>query len=101
MDNGAAELRPLCAPSLGATIARFDWGTCGADGTDPGSTTVCEGDWLRTRYQGFKVPQVATGVEYHPIVRIVSTTDTDGNGIPQGGSTRTDWLPLRGTVTGC
>jgi hypothetical protein len=143
-DNGAATLRPLCAPSLGATIARFDWTTCGADGYDTGSTTVCAGDWLRTRftvnnssthdvdvvwqlflstdevldgqdrpsatwsssrfpralslgvYQGFRVPSVVRGVEYHPIVKIVSVGTGDA-----GGSVRTDWLPLRGTVTGC
>jgi hypothetical protein len=123
-------------------------GTCAVNSTASGSTTVCRGDTLFTRYQlnngstggidvvqqlylstdeqlatgsdllspswtvssvpvgrsarrsvAFEVPAVSRGVVYHPILKVVAYEDTDG--APSAGTMRTDWIPLRGTVTGC
>jgi hypothetical protein len=51
--NGSAVMHGLCSPSLGtaysSNIFRFSPG-CGAGGPDGGSTTVCAGDRLYTRF---------------------------------------------------
>ena len=51
----------------------------------------------------FEVPNIvdAPGSEYHAILRVVSTTDPDGDGIPQANTVREDWIPLRGTLEIC
>ena len=49
--NGAAKQKRLCAPSLGDFFWSDEFATyCGASGPDAGSTDVCPGDLLRTRF---------------------------------------------------
>jgi hypothetical protein len=48
--DDAAILRGLCAPSLGDTWDTTYAARCGTGGPDGGSTTVCAGDRLYTRF---------------------------------------------------
>jgi hypothetical protein len=48
----------------------------------------------------FKVPTLVGGVK-HVILRVISQSDTDGDGYTEANTVNTDWIPLRGTVTPC
>jgi hypothetical protein len=143
-DDNAGYQTKLCKPSLGdAWTKDTSDGTCGKNGT----TTVCAGDTLRTRYtlanystedmnitaalyfsrdetfasydpgsttthnfdvqdakstlqeDTWTMPYLTPGAEYHPILRVIAE-HIGANGA-EAESVRADWIPLRGTVTGC
>jgi|tagenome__1003787_1003787.scaffolds.fasta_scaffold20971262_5 hypothetical protein len=48
----------------------------------------------------FKVPTLVGGAK-HVILRVISQSDSDGDGITEGDTVSSDWIPLRGTVTPC
>ena len=50
-ESGAAYQQHLCQPSLGSGWSlKTSAGTCGTNGADQGSTEICTGDTLRTRF---------------------------------------------------
>lgn len=51
----------------------------------------------------FTVPKIleGSGAKLHLIARVVSQSDTDGDGITEPDTVRSEWIPLRGTVTLC
>ena len=76
---------------LGSDLASPTWGTFGID--DAESALVAK---------SFAMPALVPGVLYRPIVKIVTTADADGDDVPDGGTVRSDWIPLRGGVLlGC
>jgi hypothetical protein len=51
----------------------------------------------------FKVPKLsgASGTTMHLIARVVSQSDKDGDGYTEADTVRSEWIPLRGTITLC
>ena len=48
----------------------------------------------------FTVPTLVGGAK-HVILRVISQSDSDGDGVTEGDTVSSDWIPLRGTVTPC
>jgi hypothetical protein len=71
------------------------------DGTDPisdSSTSVDLGAAKSTNVQAtWSVPKLAEGI-WHPIVWLIAE-HVDANGAGDAKSVRSDWIPLRGTIT--
>jgi hypothetical protein len=48
----------------------------------------------------FTVPTLVGGAK-HVILRVISQSDSNGDGVTEGDTVSSDWIPLRGTVTPC
>jgi hypothetical protein len=74
------------------------------DGTEPISATSHNFDVNQAKStlrdtDTWTVPTLTRGVTYHPIVRVIA--EHVGTNGADAHSVRADWIPLRGTVTGC